>query len=152
VKSPEPGVWPGEDLQRTARPGGHARIISHYGMNNVRIFESFGVTFPRFVVLKPVPKRCFPMAKKEHEEFLRLYKPLHERFIRYGSNHAYGLMNPEDLVQETILSTLQHFQSVRDKEKLPGIKTASCIPGAVLIPGRFFEHFENPDHAVGIDT
>lgn len=60
------------------------------------------------------------MAEATHEEFLRLYKPLHQQFVRYCSNHAYGLMETEDLVQETILSTLQRFDSIREKEKLIG--------------------------------
>jgi RNA polymerase sigma-70 factor, ECF subfamily len=58
------------------------------------------------------------MEEAPHEHFLRLYKPVHEPFARYCSNHAYGLMDAEDLMQETILAALKHFDSIRDKEKL----------------------------------
>lgn len=58
------------------------------------------------------------MRESVHTEFMRLYEPLHERFIRYCSNHAYGIMDTEDLVQETILATLQRFHTIKDQEKL----------------------------------
>ncbi|HTL82426.1 MAG TPA: RNA polymerase sigma factor [Bacteroidia bacterium] len=51
---------------------------------------------------------------------MRLYTPLHDRFARYCSNHAYGIMDAEDLVQETILATLQRFHTIREPEKLFG--------------------------------
>lgn len=53
-----------------------------------------------------------------HQEFLTLYEPLHDRFTRYCSSNAYGLMETEDLVQETILCTLQQFERIHDKNKL----------------------------------
>lgn len=53
-----------------------------------------------------------------HQEFLTLYTPLHDRFTRYCSSNAYGLMETEDLVQETILCTLQQFERIHDKNKL----------------------------------
>ena len=58
------------------------------------------------------------MNSEIHQEFLTRYKPLHERFTRYCSSNAYGLMETEDLVQESILATLQQFNTIRDKEKL----------------------------------
>ncbi|MEP7127846.1 MAG: RNA polymerase sigma factor [Chitinophagales bacterium] len=58
------------------------------------------------------------MTTPTHQEFLTLYKPLHERFTRYCSSNAYGLMETEDLVQDTILATLQHFDRINDKQKL----------------------------------
>ena len=58
------------------------------------------------------------MRESVHTEFMRLYTPLHDRFIRYCSNHAYGIMDTEDLVQETILTTMQRFHTLRDPEKL----------------------------------
>lgn len=53
-----------------------------------------------------------------HQEFLTLYEPLHDRFTRYCSSNAYGLMETEDLVQETILCTLQQFERIHDRNKL----------------------------------
>lgn len=69
------------------------------------------------------------MADSLHEEFLTLYQPIHTRFVRYCSNHAYGLMETEDLVQEAVLATLQRFHTIREKEKLLGylIATANNI-------------------------
>lgn len=58
------------------------------------------------------------MTPETHQQFLTLYKPLHERFTRYCSSNAYGLMEAEDLVQETILATLQNFNRINDKNKL----------------------------------
>lgn len=46
------------------------------------------------------------------------YAQLHERFTRYCRSHAWGLLDPEDLVQETILVTLQRYDTIKDKEKL----------------------------------
>lgn len=58
------------------------------------------------------------MTADNKEQFLALYEPLHDRFARYCSSHAYGLMETEDLMQETILRTLQQFSSIRDKSRL----------------------------------
>jgi len=51
-------------------------------------------------------------------EFLQLYKPIHEQFIKYCSSFAYGIMETEDLAQEAVLSTLQNFAKIKDKRKL----------------------------------
>ena len=58
------------------------------------------------------------MATEFQQEFLKWYEPVHERFTRYCSSHAYGIMETEDLMQETILITMQKFNSLRDKSKL----------------------------------
>lgn len=58
------------------------------------------------------------MTQEIHQEFLILYEPLHARFTRYCGSNAYGLMETEDLIQETILATLQHFDRINDKNKL----------------------------------
>ncbi len=58
------------------------------------------------------------MRSEAHDEFLALYQPVHERFVRYCSSHAYGIMETEDLVQETLLKTMQHFNTLKDREKL----------------------------------
>lgn len=58
------------------------------------------------------------MNPENHHQFLALYQPLHERFTRYCSSNAYGLMETEDLVQETILATLGNFHRINDKNKL----------------------------------
>lgn len=58
------------------------------------------------------------MTQDLHKEFLTRYQPLHAQFTRYCSSNAYGLMETEDLVQETILATLQNFDRINDKNKL----------------------------------
>lgn len=64
------------------------------------------------------------MAENPHDEFLELYRPIHTQFARYCSNLAYGLMDADDLVQETVLITLQRFHTVREKQKLLGYMIA----------------------------
>jgi RNA polymerase sigma-70 factor, ECF subfamily len=66
------------------------------------------------------------MAEAVHEEFLALYRPIHDQFVRYCSNHAYGLIDTDDLVQETVLSTLQRFHAIREKHKLLGYMIAAA--------------------------
>jgi RNA polymerase sigma-70 factor (ECF subfamily) len=60
------------------------------------------------------------MTESPHEEFLRWYEPFHERFVRYCSSRAFGIMEAEDLVQEAVLHTLQAYYRIADKQKLPG--------------------------------
>jgi RNA polymerase sigma-70 factor (ECF subfamily) len=79
------------------------------------------------------------MAEAVHEEFLKAYRPVHTQFARYCSNHAYGIMDAEDLVQETVLATLQRFEQIREKEKLLGymISAANNILRNVLRRKKF---------------
>ena len=58
------------------------------------------------------------MKTNPHEAFLKWYEPVHEQFVRYCSSRAFGLMETEDLVQESILQTLQAYYRVEDKQKL----------------------------------
>lgn len=60
------------------------------------------------------------MNNNPHSEFLKWYEPIHERFVRYCSSRAFALMETEDLVQESILQTLQAFYRIEDKQKLLG--------------------------------
>lgn len=89
------------------------------------------------------------MNEDIHQEFLTLYKPLHDRFTRYCSSNAYGLMETGDLVQETILCTLQQFERILDKNKLLGymIGVANNIVKNQLrrqkFKGTFDEHAAN---------
>ena len=58
------------------------------------------------------------MSESPHKEFLDLYRPIHGQFAKFCGSHAYGIMETQDLVQESILQTMQHFGRLRDKEKL----------------------------------
>lgn len=73
--------------------------------------------------------RQFTMGDQRYHEFMELYRPLHGAFVRFCSSHGYGIIDTDDLVQETILHVLQRFGSVREKEKLLGymIATASNL-------------------------
>ena len=57
------------------------------------------------------------MTKKEQQDiFMELYRPIHERFVRYCQAHAYGLIEPDDLVNETVLQAFEKFQTLRHTE------------------------------------
>jgi len=58
------------------------------------------------------------MGGNPHGEFMERYKPIHVQFVRYCGSHGYGIMDVQDLVQESVLQTMQHFDTLRDKEKL----------------------------------
>ena len=58
------------------------------------------------------------MSTNKNLEFLRLYEPIHTKFIKYCSSIAYGIMETEDLAQEAILTTLLNFSKIEDKNKL----------------------------------
>ena len=60
------------------------------------------------------------MNNNPHEAFLQWYQPVHEQFVRYCSSRAFALMETEDLVQESILQTLQAFYRIEDKQNLLG--------------------------------
>ncbi len=53
-----------------------------------------------------------------HQDFLQWYEPIHAAFVRYCSSRTYGWMDTEDLVQETVLATLEAFYRIDKKEKL----------------------------------
>lgn len=50
------------------------------------------------------------------EAFLKLYEPVHESFARFCQARAYGVMEPEDLISETVLKALENFTSLRNPE------------------------------------
>ncbi len=58
------------------------------------------------------------MKKSIQKEFLAWYKDFHEPFVRYCSGLAFGIISAEDLVQDTVLQTLQQYDKIRNKDKL----------------------------------
>ncbi len=58
--------------------------------------------------------------KKEdiQTEFMRHYQPLHQGFTRFCSARSYGLMETEDLVQESILTAYSNFHKLRNPQAL----------------------------------
>lgn len=60
------------------------------------------------------------MKQAQHQAFLDQYESIHPAFIRYCSSRAFGIMQTEDLAQETILATLQSFERIENTNKLLG--------------------------------
>ncbi len=58
------------------------------------------------------------LSTAQKTEFLQWYEPLHERFSRYCSSRAAGLLAPEDLVQEAVLAALESWDRLRRKDRL----------------------------------
>ncbi|MEM9930200.1 MAG: RNA polymerase sigma factor [Bacteroidota bacterium] len=50
--------------------------------------------------------------------FLHWYEPIHERFIRYCDARCLGLENAEDMVQDAILSALEQWDKLENKDRL----------------------------------
>lgn len=52
------------------------------------------------------------------DAFMEWYTPLHGRFLRYCDSRTLGLETAEDLVQDAILSALENWNKIRDKDRL----------------------------------
>ena len=50
------------------------------------------------------------------QQFLDLYEPVHESFARFCHARAYGLMEPEDLISESVLCALEKFGTLKNNE------------------------------------
>ena len=53
-----------------------------------------------------------------HEEFLDKYEAIHPSLMKYCKGRSFGIMETEDLLQETILRTLLKFEDIRNRERL----------------------------------
>ena len=47
---------------------------------------------------------------------MNLYQPVHEGFVRYCSARTYGIMETEDLVQETVAIAFERFEGLLDEK------------------------------------
>lgn len=47
---------------------------------------------------------------------MKLYEPVHERFVRFCKARAYGNYDADDLVNETVLSAYENFGKLRSEE------------------------------------
>lgn len=56
------------------------------------------------------------MSKSEHKYFLSLYTPIHENFEKFCRARAYGRMDPEDLMNDTLLIAYQKISQLKSKE------------------------------------
>jgi RNA polymerase sigma-70 factor (ECF subfamily) len=76
----------------------------------------FGATKPELATLWMQWEPNMP--DKPHQEFLQFYKPIHSRFVKFCSSMAYGRMETQDLVQETVLVVMQKWDRIEKKESL----------------------------------
>ncbi|UTW62783.1 RNA polymerase sigma factor [bacterium SCSIO 12741] len=58
------------------------------------------------------------MTKEQirQQEFLRLYRPVHDSFERFCRARVYGDMEYTDLINETLLVAFQRFENLRSKD------------------------------------
>lgn len=56
------------------------------------------------------------MSAKKQQAFLQLYDPIHERFERFCRARAYGCMDPDDLLHESLLIAYEQFNRLRSEE------------------------------------
>ncbi len=53
-----------------------------------------------------------------NDRFLEDYQVIHEPFMNYCRGKSWGIMDTQDLMQETILQTLIRYNEIRQKEHL----------------------------------
>ncbi len=53
------------------------------------------------------------MSKKRQNQFLSLYRPVHDRFERFCRARSYGLMDHRDLMNDTLLIAYQKYHSLK---------------------------------------
>jgi RNA polymerase sigma-70 factor (ECF subfamily) len=49
-------------------------------------------------------------------QFLSLYEPVHKSFARFCHAKAYGLMEAEDLISDSVLAALEKFGTLKNKD------------------------------------
>lgn len=97
---------------------------------------------------------------------MKEYELVHEGFTRYCSVRCYGVMDTEDLVQESILIAFENFEKMRERKALLAylMRTASNIVNSKLRRKKFhgfadesaFEQLkslaQNPEVAADVDV
>lgn len=56
------------------------------------------------------------MQSSKQKEFMSLYEPIHENFVRFCSARSYGIMETEDLVQESLAAAFHKFDKIKEKK------------------------------------
>ena len=54
------------------------------------------------------------MASEKQQQFMKLYKPVHDGFVRFCEARCYSIIPAQDLVQETLLIAFDKFESIRE--------------------------------------
>ncbi|PHI21100.1 hypothetical protein CEQ90_04795 [Lewinellaceae bacterium SD302] len=54
----------------------------------------------------------------QQTQFLEWYRPIHASFLRYCDSHCLGFQQAEDMVQDAILSALEQWDAIENKDRL----------------------------------
>ena len=59
-------------------------------------------------------------------DFLKLYEPIHESFARFCHARAFGVMEPEDLISESVLKALEKFHTLKNPKEFLAFMFTIC--------------------------
>lgn len=59
-------------------------------------------------------------SKEKQNEFMHLYEPYHLGFVKYCKAQSYGIIEYEDLVNESITRAFESFGSIKNKSAFAG--------------------------------
>lgn len=91
-------------------------------------------------------------------DFLKLYEPIHESFARFCHARAYGVMEPEDLISESVLKALEKFHTLKNPKAFLAFMFTIAKNIAIKkyrrqkFSGYYNEHNANQIHDVEIDA
>lgn len=54
--------------------------------------------------------------KERSDRFLSLYDPIHEAFARFCHARAFGIMEAEDLISESVLMALENLDKLKNEK------------------------------------
>ncbi|PPK87587.1 RNA polymerase sigma-70 factor (ECF subfamily) [Neolewinella xylanilytica] len=57
-------------------------------------------------------------AASPSAEFMDWYAPFHDRFMKYCASQTFGLASAEDIAQDAVLSALEQWNRLEDKDRL----------------------------------
>lgn len=84
------------------------------------------------------------MLQAQQKEFMQMYEPIHEGFVRFCSARSYGILETEDLVQEVIACTYENFGKIKEKKALLAymMRTANNLVIKHLRRKKFKGHYK----------
>ena len=56
------------------------------------------------------------MKTEKQIEFMKLYEPVHDSFVRFCAAKAFGAIDTDDLVNEAILNAYANFEKLKEKK------------------------------------
>lgn len=86
------------------------------------------------------------MATNKQETFMAQYRKVHDAFVRYCTVKAYGIMEAEDLVSETVLRAYEKFSNDEQVTNFPGylFGIAKNILNTKLRRKKLFSNYTEP--------